>query len=342
MITVDDLLLTNRRTQLSAAQRRTHLRIHLNAFVDSRSLRTSDNYWEFCQRVAQARIAATVLTRRIRVKRAPPVFTLQAAMVAWGIRPAHPNPEITYRSSDGDGHLVRFPPVTVDGFVAQPTNLRRLQRDVGERETRVSTCGVQTDPLTNVAVDVARSFPPIAAVPDVSAIMRKVTRFSRWQLAQSREAEAACRALLETVNHTMPTRFGRARARETIAASSAAAESPGEAVLTWRLHTVIAEFGSDAIAVVPQHRVVVRGRERFIDVAIPRWKLAFEFDGMEKLKAGGVDEGERIRNEWDRMEGLRGAGWEVVRFTVSELASEELATKRIRKALWLRAATGRV
>lgn len=263
-------------------------------------------------------------------------------MIAWGMRPAQPNSEITYRSADGDGHLVRLPSVAVEDFVVRPTNLRRLQRDVGERETRVTACGVRTDLLTHVAVDVARSFPPIAAVPDVSAVMRKATRFSRWHLAQSREAEADYRALLEAVNHMMPTRFGRARARETIAASSAAAESPGEAVLTWRLHTAIAEYGSGRIPVVPQHRVVVSGRERFIDVAIPRWKLAFEFDGMEKLKGDGADEGERIRNEWDRMEGLRRAGWEVVRFTAKELANEELTTKRIRKALWLRTAPGQV
>lgn len=168
--------------------------------------------------------------------------------------------------------------------------------------------GLRVDSLENTAVTFAAGAHPLEAFVAVCGILRKLARFDRFSLAESRKRETQIRQDLLRILSESAITHGCQRARELLTLADAACESVGERALLWVILTV------SPLLPRCQHEVVIEGRRFYLDFAFPEVKLAFEFDGIGKMGSDEAQFRQAQRDMLDRQRMLERAGWTVIRF----------------------------
>ncbi|MCA0435355.1 MAG: hypothetical protein LCH98_02530 [Actinobacteria bacterium] len=126
---------------------------------------------------------------------------------------------------------------------------------------------------------------------------------------------------------------GMSEVRPAVAAVDHLAESVGESLLRWR----VLQLGYPVRSQVDPG---CRGHNYRVDLVIDGYRVALEFDGMDKYALRpGEDEAvrrARIRAERARDEDIRTAGWYVIHFTWPEIFRPAVIAARIEAAIaWL-------
>jgi very-short-patch-repair endonuclease len=124
------------------------------------------------------------------------------------------------------------------------------------------------------------------------------------------------RSISEQLGRTGNAQLRRLR-NEIVAGAQAASER--------LLHAILR--GAGLTGWVPQYRVRVGGRIRFIDVAFPESRIAIEVDG----RRAHDDFSDRFDDDRARQNDLVAAGWRVLRFTWSQLQDPAYVISRIRQ-----------
>jgi hypothetical protein len=129
-----------------------------------------------------------------------------------------------------------------------------------------------------------------------------------------------------------PRRKGMRSARQVVVFADGRAESAGES----RSRLLIAR----QLLPVPDLQVAIRTRNGVVvahsDFGWPQYRTVGEFDGFEKYSRSlrpGESVGDRIHAEKIREDLIRELGWNVVRWTWSELDEPEALAQRIRRGL---------
>ena len=126
---------------------------------------------------------------------------------------------------------------------------------------------------------------------------------------------------------------GMSRVRPAVAAADPQAESVGESLLRWQVLLL-------GYSVQTQVDPGCVGRSYRVDLAISGYRLALEFDGIEKYAPWPEQRDESVRRalraEKARDEDLHTAGWYVIHFTWPELFRPAIIAARIEAAItWL-------
>ncbi len=110
-------------------------------------------------------------------------------------------------------------------------------------------------------------------------------------------------------------RTGNAQLRRLLAELEAGAQAESER----RLHAILRRAGISGWK--PQYRVRLGARTVYIDVALPRYKIALEVDGRRHHDGATA----RFEDDRDRQNDLIAAGWRVLRFTWDMLTEHPTA-----------------
>lgn len=192
--------------------------------------------------------------------------------------------------------------------------------------------GVRVDSLEDTALLMALSAHPLEAFVAACAILRRLSRFDRFDLAASRARAQAVKVELLARLDGLSGRRGIKRARLVLSLADAACENITESALLWVLFTVC------PYEIEAQHVISVDGRIFFADFAVAEIRLIIEFDGMDKL---GSDEREfrvKRRELMERQQRLERAGWQVVRVQWSDFRDFTRLRSELALALGLRLA----
>ena len=309
--------------------------------------------WQAEHLVAQARIfaEATRLDARFESR----AMTMSSALILYGIDTWVRNPPVVYRPAEAPGRGSILPEVStpfgpVPSTRSKPLifarrdaieESRQRRSDLNKEGSRLpdrqpSNEDIIIEPLEQVAVDIARRQPPLAATADVSMVLARLSNFDRRDPQQSRRRERDCRRRLLEMNEKLPTQHRRLIAEAVLCAADAGVESHAEGALRW---VVLNVLDTDVIRrwfddkLTSQHEVRV-GLERFyLDMALPKLGVAIEFEGMGKLAAGGPDPGARIREYFARRDALMRAGWHYVAVTYGELFNPVALAMRLQDEL---------
>lgn len=263
--------------------------------------------WQAWNRIAEARIAAV-----IRALKKNGVVVGPSALIIWGVEQWIANPDVWIRVDH------RYPsvelPAVVTGGVRVPAVLARQSRVPMPDDTR-RIQGIDVDSLENTAVLMALSSHPLEAFVAVCGILRRLSRFDRFSLDESRRREAEVRRRIVARLKKCGRRRGRKRAMRILHLADAACETVAEAALLWVLLSVVPERPRS------QYPVDRNGRIYFCDFALPGVRIIIEFDGMAKM---GNDEAEfRLRRAelMARQRDIEAQGWRFVRVQWRDFAN---------------------
>ncbi|MBW0253685.1 endonuclease domain-containing protein [Cellulomonas sp. PS-H5] len=121
---------------------------------------------------------------------------------------------------------------------------------------------------------------------------------------------------------------GIVRARDVIALADGRAQSPGETLLRWSLHS------GGLPPPELQVEVVTRRGRFFLDLGWPVPRVAVEFDGYVKYSgAFGRTAPEAVFAEKQRQDALEEEGWRVLRVTWDDLRAPAPLVARVARAL---------
>ncbi len=328
----EDLIITTRGSRLSARDRRTYVHIYSNVYVRAEALMPRADFWVAGQRVAEARLLALRAVVRDTTK-TPITFVSQSALVAWGVKPTNHNPPVRWRGEVGSNKTIEFPVVKVGNVTIDKTVASRDRKNVGPRSPVEVVPGIFADPLSLVAVDLARCLPPTTAIAEVSAILRNEVEPSRVPTQFDRAREEELRQAALAANEEVPSRKGRYRASEVIRQAYAGAESPGEAALKWMLVESLRAGNLSHLKVVEQYRVLCGGIAYYLDLAIPEQMIAVEFDGMGKLETTRDGGRGKLYDEKAREDELRSLHWGFIRISSRELKNRHQAMGKLVEGL---------
>ena len=256
-------------------------------------------------------------------------FTHESAMLAHGLRPLAPNPDVLVRAPYRRPALalpgIDWNGVRIDSARLTQTRTALVLRDVMDAD------GVAADSLEATAIAMALHRPLPDAVAAVGQILRRLSHFDRFSSAASQSREDIVRArLLELLAEEGRGRVlrGLRGAESIIRFAQAGCESPGESRL---LAVLLTLFPHD---VQTQFEILAGGQRYFADFAIPCWKVIIEFDGLIKM---GSNEQEFRRAQADlmaRQRALEDSGWTVVRVGWNDvLQVDVLRAKLLRRIL---------
>lgn len=315
----EDLLLTGRLDRrLSAAQSRSFTKVLKGVYVHIDALQPDQPPWVIGQRVSEARILA-VGTKFPSLRDEVRSFSRESAMICWDVGTTDPNPSLTLRGPLGSNKRLTLPAVNVGKTAIPPTTLRRCQMTRDHAEYARVTGQVFADGLRFAAVDIARTGETLRAVADVSAILRRESRFDRRRQDESRAREEEARSAVLRLNGAGLSAWNRAKAQKILSAADAGAESPGEAMLKWLVLEAL-QTGTDLdTKVVSQHPVWTPDGTRYLDLAIPDHGIAIEFDGYSKLVARDGHPFQLLRDEKHREAAIASEGWRFLRITSDDL-----------------------
>jgi len=196
-----------------------------------------------------------------------------------------------------------FPSVTV-----KPTHVHHLPRADNAR-------GLLIENLEAAQITVARTSPnQRAAFAQICVIGNAFTHFDNFRLRDSRRHEKYWKELLSAeLTRLGNGARGRSQAQWIITHADAGCESPGESRV---LHALIM---AGIKGITTQEEVRCDGRTFFIDIAIPRLKIAIEFDGRIKYGDSVQEVHDNIEAEQRRARLLQLTGWRIIRIRWSDL-----------------------
>ena len=166
----------------------------------------------------------------------------------------------------------------------------------------------------------------------INMIFAAIVNFNRFRQGVSRARERSVRENLQLIHASLARNTrNAAKLRSLIPRLDAGCESPGESRLLFILQS------ARAPQMQTQYEVIAVGRQCFVDIAFPRHKIAYEFDGRQKY-GDTVDQVHSvIEDEQDRQRRLEAEGWKVVRLRWSALAEPSLVLRQLSEILLWRA-----
>lgn len=166
--------------------------------------------------------------------------------------------------------------------------------------------------------------------PQINMIFAAIVNFNRFRQGVSRARERSARENLQLTHARLARNIrNSAKLRALLPRLDAGCETPGESRLLFILQS--AKFQK----LQTQYEVNAVGRQCFVDIAFPRHKIAYEFDG--RIKYGHtVDQVHLvIEDEQDRQRRLEAEGWRIVRLRWSALADPSLVLRQLsQNLLW--------
>lgn len=179
-------------------------------------------------------------------------------------------------------------------------------------EQRARVDGMPVTSLARTVVDCAASMSPGAGLVVADSALRM--RLDPVAVRDVLAARAGAR--------------GIARAREVIGLADGRAQSPGETLVRWALHS------GGLPAPELQVEVVTRRGRFFLDLAWPAARVAVEFDGFVKYSgAFGSTAADAVFAEKQRQDALEEEGWRVLRVTWDDLRDPQALVARAARAL---------
>ena len=257
--------------------------------------------WDVRRRVAQARLLATM--------RHGVLFTGESALVTLGIEPWWNNPDVTVRTDARSGKPALFPAVPV-GEIIVPSVAWHCRRSgpMVEGLEAEDFWGMPLAPIPLLAYDLCQRAHPLQAFHNVSAFLRFIAGFDRWDLVGSRIREARWREHLIQEVSSLGMERGHRRTQAVLESASGGIESPAESTVLW----VLACLVRGRQEVVCQHEVQVRGRRFFVDIALPEEMIAIEVSGMGKFGGTAATADEVALRFSRRQQLLTDSGWRFI------------------------------
>lgn len=166
------------------------------------------------------------------------------------------------------------------------------------------------------AVDIALRQHPLVAMFAFVQVLRAHSSLSHFELrrADQRHWQSGQAIFLDALD-SWSGRPHVVAARKGVSLANPKLESPGEVLLWWLLHRTGTASWLDKLAV--QHPVSCGGKTFFLDVALPKARIAFEFDGAEKFRLKNKE----LRDFYRRGTALQQAGWKIVHIYWPEMPS---------------------
>ncbi|GIG35712.1 hypothetical protein [Cellulomonas pakistanensis] len=179
-------------------------------------------------------------------------------------------------------------------------------------EHRAEVSGLPVTTLARTVVDCAASLSPDRGIVIADSALRA----------------GADRDALDTTLATRSGARGIVRAREVIELADGRAQSPGETLVRWALHS----------GGLPrpdlQVEVVTRRGRFFLDLGWTALGVAVEFDGFVKYSgAFGGTAPEVVFAEKQRQDALEDEGWRILRVTWDDLRAPDRLVARVSRAL---------
>ena len=166
--------------------------------------------------------------------------------------------------------------------------------------------------------------------PQINMIFAAIVNFNRFRQGVSRARERSARENLQLTHARLARNIrNSAKLRALLPRLDAGCETPGESRLLFILQSAKLQ------KLQTQYEVNAVGRQCFVDIAFPRHKIAYEFDG--RIKYGHtVDQVHLvIEDEQDRQRRLEAEGWRIVRLRWSALADPSLVLRQLsQNLLW--------
>ncbi|MDC4232609.1 hypothetical protein M3T53_02625 [Actinomyces sp. B33] len=313
-LSLDDIVPLTGRHETSIA-RADLIRIRHGFGLRKSAIPTPLPAWGARSIATEARILATGLAHRIA-----PVFALESAMVIHGIPALSSPPEIRFHRPRSN-RVVELPQMSLAGTSVRAVRAWSYRRPPAHPPCAVA--GIEATGLIDTAVQMAVQRPFLDGFVTACAILRRLSRFDRFCVEQSREREAAVRRdLLETLDAYGPVSRGTG-AGLILAHADAACESIGEQALLGVLLSLSGE------KIRTQVEVHSHGRIYFLDAALPERGIAFEFDGVVKM---GSDSEEFRRAQialMARQRDLEDLGWTVIRVGWPDLKDPRALRNRL-------------
>lgn len=264
--------------------------------------------WEARRLVARARLATTAGRRQI--------LTGESALVALASSGTwNDNPDLWTRVPRRHGRQRPLPAVPVDAHDVAPVVVHRLSGSPPFSELQAAYfMGFLLAPPAVIALDLARREHSLVALHNVSALLRYLCRFSRFDLEDSRRRMERWRESLEHGILALGTVRGARRSAEILAHADAGLESPAESTVYWALCCLL----RDTAQIVVQHPVKSGGKQFFIDLALPRYRVAVEASGYGKF-GGSANTARSVATEFSsRQQALTDHGWRFVHVFVDQ------------------------
>ncbi len=280
--------------------------------------------WEVRILVAQARVLALD-----RIWSGPrPVFTGEGAMVMLGIDTWWNNPNILYRREVASRQTTTLRSVQLRGRSVPAVDARRILFPEPPNLTNETASGVLTAPLGLIALDVARTAHPLQAYYNGSMLLRHASRFDRFDERSRGRAERVRENWLSLAQQLERSR-GVRQARAVIAATDPGFESPGEAIVAWCLRAILLR----GELIETQYELHTGAATYFIDVALPRYRIAFEVAGYGKFGESG-DSGRKVGQKLlARQQALADLGWRAINVTYEETSRLAASVQLLRQRL---------
>ncbi len=220
------------------------VRISRGVYLPENKFEGLTHHWQAEHLVAQARIFAEALRPGAYFENR--AMTMSSALILHGIDTWVRNPPVTYRPAEAPGRMSLLPEVqtplgSVEESVSRPLVFARRKVIPESRRRRAratatpATASEKTrkrevvlESLEQVALDIARRMPPLAATADVSKIFNHLVEFDRDQPGASRQREKTLRNALLEMNSSLPTRHRCRVAEAVLKAADAGVDSHAE------------------------------------------------------------------------------------------------------------------
>lgn len=267
-----------------------------------------------------------------------PEFTMEAAMVVYGIPVWSMAPDIAHRRRGSES---RRPPQRMPSItwrqIAVPGALERQLVSATTHEPPMEMDGLLIAPFAQVAVDCARYLHPMPATVAVSSMLRWLAGFDRTNAPAGRLAEEELRTeMLNLVGEL--SNHGCRQADDVICAADAGVENAEQGYLLWILQcmtapvSTFASHGRKRITTVAgkdlttQHEINAFGKRYFATFALPSRRVVVELDREKEEMRSNDDPVQRHRD-------MTNAGWKVVRVSRSQLRHPELLVMHLLREL---------
>jgi hypothetical protein len=201
--------------------------------------------------------------------------------------------------------------ILLDGYRRRPGPMLVVHLDVVTEDQVTVVDGLRLTTAERTAADLARWAPTLTEAVVAVDALSWICQFDPVQILAA----------------VPPGGRGAARVPRVVALADRRSQSPMETRI--RLAIVLAGLPPP----VPQHPVVLAGREFALDLAYPERKLAIEYNGAEHRRP------DRALRDLEREQLLVAAGWRIIRFgAVTALFHPRTIAARVRQELRARGA----
>lgn len=283
------------------------------------------NPWTLRNLVSEARILSTMLAPR---RDGEVMFTGESALVVLGLDAWWNNPDVTFRSKGKRRSPVNAPSISVGDTTVPAVRVVELRSSPPEFLTS-RAYGVDIVEPHLVAADLARRGHPLQGFHNVSAPLRYLAQFNRFEPEISRQSESMWKNQMQIYLNGLASSKGVRQARAVIAFADAGLESPAESIVAWILNCIL----EDPSAFVTQHPVAIEGRDVYMDLAFPAFHVGIEVTGYGKF--GDTESTARRVGAAlvARQQALSETGWSIINVSYDQAKDVTQLASHLRKLL---------